>query len=113
MRYTDINLTMSLYTHVLKGQEYQAVSNLQAYRPRAARLRERPELTTWGLAYSLSTEMLGRPKPISRTKTSFSEQESPPQFEFLTHAFIISIFQSNLRHGSNSPDFGKHCFEAP
>ncbi|MHC4119788.1 MAG: tyrosine-type recombinase/integrase [Planctomycetota bacterium] len=28
MRHTDINLTMSLYTHVLKGQESEAVNAL-------------------------------------------------------------------------------------
>ena len=79
MRYTDVNMTMSLYTHVLKGRESQAVNalpDLSAPSSQTMRKTGTDDLGSHsqelGGNPGTSVDSHGRPKPIDTTKTSFS-----------------------------------------
>jgi integrase len=86
MRHTDINLTMSLYTHVLKGQESQAVNALPDFSTPSSQTMRKTGTDDLGSDSQeldgnarTSVDSHGRAKPINTTKTSFSEHKSPPK----------------------------------
>ena len=45
MRHSDINLTMSLYTHILRGQESEAIAKLPQLSPSARQQKVRGDGT--------------------------------------------------------------------
>jgi len=91
MRHRDINLTMSRYTHVLRGQESEAVANLPDLSLPSSKRQKAVATGTDGRAVDV----------IQNTRKELTPKSTPTAFSGFNQSATVGNQQSNIKENGN------------